>query len=751
MTFDNYTDDEIEVPIEFVDNEVLVERKPNDFEFNNSRIGDEKINTLLEFGKRGKEEAKLKKNMLKFLEAERHAYDLEIELKKKTEEFKHNERSLIDLEAEAENQEEKIDFVRVDDMNINEECQGFEKTTGWIANINSPPIEKPDDHHVSELNEDDEVYLFQKIRSLPRLSVKAEKTENDPVADYYGSMDSVKGDNLSLDPNRKVVPKPSFTGQLAVLIEQDERKKRPKNRKKRNPATEIQNVTKNSHGMSDVRNNSSVIAFNRVERYDDIIFSLVQDERRDAEDEIHQKLLNLSSEQYQIDLRELRKVKRKKEKTNFPSEMPRYTSGVELPNSAALPEILPPNYRNNVLNRSEKLFQRDSLMDMYRRPSKPLVESSNPSQRKVFKSNRQRIVDDEEEYSNKSFYQYDGSLSEEDSPAEGRQSFTVETSTGEEVLPHEEIVDQKSWSVLLDQDPVGFETQEHDKKKVKRKKKKQAQQKSIRTMIPLVQKLREKAATDIAIQSTLPAPPFISLGDKVTKIILKTHGLEKEKAEMEGRPNMIPVKQAENLKKKLSNILMKVPDKQSKCLVQPLKRVEMSKAPTVKNDNQFEPSSLAGPILRVLGTGLEKIEAPVTIEKISYALISELQANDPQQVKDAVAAIISLYRMFVGDFKAEHKFDIFIAPLLDAYENESSIIRHIILQAIVNIGIQHDNFLLVLITALADKNLEVRRTAIQGLAQFGIADKEGLKRAMVWLDMIKGVSNKNSNEVLEVS
>jgi hypothetical protein len=38
-----------------------------------------------------------------------------------------------------------------------------------------------------------------------------------------------------------------------------------------------------------------------------------------------------------------------------------------------------------------------------------------------------------------------------------------------------------------------------------------------------------------------------------------------------------------------------------------------------------------------------------------------------------------------------------------------------------------------------------------GLSQFGITDKEALKRAMIELGMIEGESTKNDNFILEVS
>jgi len=109
-----------------------------------------------------------------------------------------------------------------------------------------------------------------------------------------------------------------------------------------------------------------------------------------------------------------------------------------------------------------------------------------------------------------------------------------------------------------------------------------------------------------------------------------------------------------------------------------------------------------------------------------------------------------MYKMFKGDMTADSKFDTFVAPFLDAFESPSPLVRKEVLKSIVEVGIQHDNVLILLVTALADKNSEVREASVKGLGKFGIADKDALKRAMIELGILRGKPYKHSYEFIDV-
>jgi hypothetical protein len=65
------------------------------------------------------------------------------------------------------------------------------------------------------------------------------------------------------------------------------------------------------------------------------------------------------------------------------------------------------------------------------------------------------------------------------------------------------------------------------------------------------------------------------------------------------------------------------------------------------------------------------------------------------------------------------------------------------------LGFYDDNILVMMITGLNDKSIEVRNSALLGLSHFGIADKQGLKRAMIELGIIKGEIFQSSYAGLE--
>lgn len=131
-------------------------------------------------------------------------------------------------------------------------------------------------------------------------------------------------------------------------------------------------------------------------------------------------------------------------------------------------------------------------------------------------------------------------------------------------------------------------------------------------------------------------------------------------------------------------------------------------------------------------------------------LLEQLKNNDIEKVIAAIKALESLYQLFKDDIAGTKTFDMFVCPMLDAYLSQHSSIRKQVVVSLVSMGLRHDNILTLLICALNEKDKAVIQAAIKGLANYGIADKEALKRGMIQLGIIQGKITYSSNEVLQV-
>lgn len=167
--------------------------------------------------------------------------------------------------------------------------------------------------------------------------------------------------------------------------------------------------------------------------------------------------------------------------------------------------------------------------------------------------------------------------------------------------------------------------------------------------------------------------------------------------------------------------------------------------------NSIDEKDVVKPILDLLSDVNAPLDKNITITTISSIVQEQLKIGDSKKILDALDALVSLHKMFADDIRQEEQFDTFIAPLLDSFLSEDAFVRKKVINCIVDMGIRHDSSLTLLICALNERDKTIVQSAIKGLANYGIADKEGLKRGMVELGMMKGTNVYSTNENLEVT
>jgi hypothetical protein len=167
--------------------------------------------------------------------------------------------------------------------------------------------------------------------------------------------------------------------------------------------------------------------------------------------------------------------------------------------------------------------------------------------------------------------------------------------------------------------------------------------------------------------------------------------------------------------------------------------------------NSFEEKEVVKPILDLLSNVNAPLDKNITVNSISAIVHDQLREGDSKKIVNALDALISLHSMFGDDVNEEKQFDTFVAPLLDSFSSKDGFVRKKVLTCLIDMGIRHDSVLTLLICALNERDKSVVELAIKGLANYGIADKEGLRRGMTELGMLKGVIKYSNTENLDVS
>ncbi|KAJ3320049.1 hypothetical protein HDV06_005699 [Boothiomyces sp. JEL0866] len=492
---------------------------------------------------------------------------------------------------------------------------------------------------------------------------------------------------------------------------------------------------------------------------------------------------------------------------------PKVQVGLMLPNSVALPSILPMYKGNQKLKKNETIFRKTQTKDLYQRAS--FVD--NP--------------DDEDSI----FQKFRGRISKRDIPEssendEDNEPKILDFDTSPENLP--EIVKQPSIPLLLPErkmsiipikepepvveaipqvksEPILIQVEEPKpeesvdesesapekksrKRRVKTMKKRpksSKQKKGGKGKHKKKESAEEADEVEVVVPAKVvkvqkrPMPVKSNGGEEVTKKLLKTHGLTERRiiSTIPEEEPELPVVSSNNPITMIKNASVEALKTATEKLAEPAvaalpaspiqpviaipppkPKVQKETVHTTevivnlfpkgkhgKHDKPSTQSRLAEPILKAFEKMNTTLSEPVTISKISNTLTGFLQKANAEETVVASKAIVSLHKMFKYDLKPEVTFDMFLAPFIDKYQNDDAVIRRHVISSLGEIGVQHDNVLSLLICALNDNDKNVIKLAIEGLSSFGIADKEALKRGMIELGIVKGKNHFSSNQILE--
>ncbi|KAJ3268821.1 WD repeat-containing protein 87 [Terramyces sp. JEL0728] len=484
--------------------------------------------------------------------------------------------------------------------------------------------------------------------------------------------------------------------------------------------------------------------------------------------------------------------------------------GLMLPNSVALPSILPMYKGGQKLKKNETIFRKTQTKDLYQRAS--LIDNAEDedsifSKFKAKKSASEPVdffdIDEDEEPK-----YLDLETSPEPLPElvkqpsvtllipEVQQSILPVKEPDPFVEPIPQITPEptvleikEAPQVVIEETPSVIERRSRkrraksSKKRPKPSKTKKGSKSKKKAVSDIEEDIEVVGPTRIVKVLKRPIPVKSNGGEEVTKKLLKTHGLTERRiinAALEEEPE-IPVVSSNN-----PVTMMKNANIEALNTLTPEKVAEPAKAPSpvsaitpvipivppklkpqketvhstealvnlyakVKHGKYEKPSQsrLADPILKAFEKMNTRFEEPITISKISKNLTGFLQKANAEDTAIASKAIISLHKMFKYDLKPEVQFDMFLAPFIDKYQNDDAVIRRHVISSLGEIGVQHDNVLSLLICALNDNDKNVIKLAIDGLSSFGIADKEALKRGMIELGIVKGKHHFSSNQILE--
>ncbi|KAJ2998130.1 WD repeat-containing protein 87 [Globomyces sp. JEL0801] len=513
-----------------------------------------------------------------------------------------------------------------------------------------------------------------------------------------------------------------------------------------------------------------------------------------------------------------------------PSLKGAYLVGVQMPNSVALPQILPEYHGGSKLKKTEKIFRLNKtqrLQEIYgdrETPSTSLEDLNNNNRR--FRAKKAKD-DDLPTMSLEEMKKFKGdteptklvvpvvAIIEPPEPSSGllvpntqkrRPSFMPQKPLHFQLdLPAvPSIADSKDNEQTSSIENLEAENQKPKKHHRKKKHHKKTvvideKHKEPRKFKSVVQPPRPEVNVE-PVKATVPYPAT-KMGDEATKKLLKLHGIDEQKPllttteasrvstidkllskrnvptvaiEDLTKPKTIDERTLEALnkiKKKALGTMTNTTDKRlPSTTIAPIKIPTVIEKPVAtkeqvidlnhkSNDIRRElPSgkvvvtNLADPIVKFLALprlqeSMEK-QKPLTVNKMSKIAANVIRNGNQAEVLQASKAIVALHKMFQFDLSADEVFDTFVAPFVDKYQSDDAVIRKEVVISLGELGVKHDNVLSLLICALNDHDKTIAECAINGLAQFGIADKEALTRAMIELGIIRGKTEKSSSHLL---
>ncbi|KAJ3241679.1 WD repeat-containing protein 87 [Chytriomyces hyalinus] len=140
-------------------------------------------------------------------------------------------------------------------------------------------------------------------------------------------------------------------------------------------------------------------------------------------------------------------------------------------------------------------------------------------------------------------------------------------------------------------------------------------------------------------------------------------------------------------------------------------------------------------------------EKEVTLKNIVDVLFSVMRKGYWREKCEACKSLLYLFQTFQIDFL--NPVETVILPLLDLFHDSDWQFRATLCSVIVSFGVSHSEILYSLISKLADKHEQVRKSAKKSLAKVGIDSRDSLRKAMISLQLIPNSDSSKASNFLD--
>ncbi|TPX75061.1 hypothetical protein CcCBS67573_g03666 [Chytriomyces confervae] len=137
----------------------------------------------------------------------------------------------------------------------------------------------------------------------------------------------------------------------------------------------------------------------------------------------------------------------------------------------------------------------------------------------------------------------------------------------------------------------------------------------------------------------------------------------------------------------------------------------------------------------------------VTLTNIVDVLFAVMRKGYWREKCEACKSLLYLFQTFQIDFL--NPVETVILPLLDLFHDSDWQFRATLCSVIVSFGLSHSEILYCLISKLADKHEQVRKSAKKSLAKVGIDSRDSLRKAMISLQLIPNSDNLKGSNFLD--
>lgn len=588
MLKEDFSDDEIEISMPFNEQNdfwgIQDTSKISKVEVENLEIppNDTEIDNLLELSKSRRTEATIRRNKRNFLESELHNYQLEVAKLKKYVETKRqyflkqkgeellNDTSAVNEKANVETftsipQDHRIVTKESKNMlagGIDEEFLVQEaykdllkEEFGEYSNLENLIHSKLGFDSIPRLTDND-TPPNPTVNTLPVIEERRMRMAtfvSTPLLKPMKLEDRINIMKSRREGHPQVVKDQSADTSVDDLVEKKTQEKSRRKSRKKSVAPKKKGSTFRKRSSMPVPlydENSIRLLLESSEDTESTGTSISEEESQslieeEKEKETHKRLLEVSTLQYQMDVKDLQRIEKLNQaKSKTEKEKAKYIDGMEMPNSIALPDLSCFHLGRNSLRRGSVVFQGGNhTNEFYKLPDTILEAPDSKPDESLFKSIESIEVEEKIPMQEPKIVVRDELV---EFPVvqdisipkvEPKNTFIVELSQSvplpvkpiakipsELKLFQEPIIAPEPSPVIIKNDPEPEKFQEQKCEPVKLKKIKKKVKKVIK---PVDEITAEIISNKIEENPDKVKAPLKSLGDKITNQILKTNGLER--------------------------------------------------------------------------------------------------------------------------------------------------------------------------------------------------------------------------------